>query len=127
MNEAARSLSCPPSSSLLTMDEDLYFANVSEESSVDYSEKISVDTTSNSSTFPATDDKKTNEHDDFGQIPSAQVLKRWRLVVALFLAIMGALVVTSTFLFLSWQETDAFEKSVSGRASSCDGLLLSKS
>jgi hypothetical protein len=40
-------------------------------------------------------------------------VSRWRAMVILMLLLTAALVITSTYMFLSREETDEFEKSVS--------------
>lgn len=58
------------------------------------------------------DDGKSTKQDDIAGQESVGV-SRWRRMVMLMLFLTAALVITSTYLFLSREETDEFEKSVS--------------
>jgi hypothetical protein len=55
---------------------------------------------------------KSKEQDEIGGQESVGV-SRWRRMVILMLLLTAALVITSTYMFLSREETDEFEKSVS--------------
>jgi hypothetical protein len=88
-----------------------------EDTSEDHSED--EESPDDSSTFK---DSETSEHDHGKSIKKEEVsiagqesvgVQRWRRMVIVMLLLTAALVITSTYLFLSREETDEFEKSVS--------------
>jgi hypothetical protein len=86
----------------------------SSEDDFDSDDVESPDTSStkDSDTGVEQDYGKSTEQDDIAAQESVGV-SRWRRMVCLMLLLTAALVITSTYMFLSREETDEFEKSVS--------------
>jgi hypothetical protein len=88
-----------------------------EDSSGDDSDSDDVGSPDTSSTRDSDTDVehdygKSKEQHDFAAQESVGV-SRWRRMVMLMLLLTATLVITSTYMFLSREETDEFEKSVS--------------
>jgi hypothetical protein len=84
-----------------------------EDNSEDHSDD--VESPDDSSTYKDSDKGEhndTQQQDDIAGQDSVGV-SRWRRMVVLMLLLTAALVITSTYLFLSREETNEFEKSVS--------------
>jgi hypothetical protein len=73
---------------------------------------ISLDESSDSLSMGHNRDVEDSQRDDITGAGAVQVSRSRRMAIAMFL-MTSALVVTTTYIFLSREETDEFEKSVS--------------
>jgi hypothetical protein len=86
-----------------------------EDTSEDHSDDVDSgydSTTYRDSEKGEQDDSETKQREDISGRESVGV-SRWRRMVIVMLLLTAVLVITTTYLFLSREETDEFEKSVS--------------
>jgi hypothetical protein len=83
----------------------------SEEDSYDVESPGDSSTLQDSEVFVEQDRDKGSQQDDIGGQDSVGV-SRWRGMVVVMLLLTASLVITTTYIFLSREETDEFEKSV---------------